>query len=113
MPTDGYLDYLEIPAPDIPASKRFYGKAFGWTFTDYGPDYVEFNSDGRKGGFNPELKVVSGGALVVLYATDLDAMEKKLAGLGAEILSHISFSGGRRFHFRDPNGNELAVWSDK
>jgi len=22
-------------------------------------------------------------------------------------------TGGRRFHFTDPSGNELAVWSDR
>lgn len=113
MPADGFLDYIEIPAPDIPATKRFYGEAFGWTFTDYGPDYVEFDSSGRKGGFNAGRKVVSGGVLIVLYAADLDAMELKVKTAGAEITEHHSFPGGRRFHFRDPNGNELAMWSDK
>lgn len=114
MRNDGYLDYLELPAPDIEASKRFYGAVFGWTFTDYGPDYVEFTSGDRKGGFNAELKVVKGGgALVVLWANDLDAMEAKVHAAGAEITEHHAFPGGRRFHFRDPNGNELAVWSDK
>jgi predicted enzyme related to lactoylglutathione lyase len=114
MRTDGYLDYLELPAPDIEASKRFYGTVFGWTFTDYGPDYVEFTSGDRKGGFNAERKVVEGGgALIVLWANDLDAMEAKVRAAGAEITDHHAFPGGRRFHFRDPNGNELAVWSDK
>ena len=114
MRTDGYLDYLELPAPDIEASKRFYCSVFGWTFTDYGPDYVEFTSGDRKGGFNAERRVVEGGgALVVLWANDLEAMEAKVHAAGAEITEHHAFPGGRRFHFRDPNGNELAVWSDK
>ena len=82
MPADGFLDYIEIPAPDIPATKRFYGEAFGWTFTDYGPDYVEFDSSGRKGGFNAGRKEVSGGVLIVLYAADLDAMELKVNDCG-------------------------------
>jgi hypothetical protein len=114
MPNDGLLDYLELPAPDMPATKKFYAAAFGWTFTDYGPDYVEFDSGGAKGGFNAEIKVVpSGGALPVLWANDLDIMEAKVALAGGEIIARHSFPGGRRFHFRDPNGNELAVWSDK
>jgi predicted enzyme related to lactoylglutathione lyase len=106
MPTDGFLDYIELPAADIAAAKSFYG-ALGWRFTDYGPGYTEFDSDGRKGGFNPERKT----PLVVLYANDLNAMEAKLRQAGAEITAHHTFPGGRRFHFRDPNGNELAVWT--
>lgn len=114
MPTDGALDYLELPARGVAAMKKFYGAAFGWSFVDYGPDYVEFDSGGRKGGFNAERKAaVSGGALAVLYASDLDAMETKVAAAGGEITEHHSFPGGRRFHFRDPSGNEIAVWSEK
>ncbi len=112
MPADGSLDYIELPAPDIAASKRFYGQVFGWTFTDYGPDYVAFVAHGRDGGLDAGRKVVmEGGALVVLYANDLDAIEKKVAATGAEITEHHEFPGGRRFHFRDPNGNEIAVWT--
>ena len=112
MPADGFLDYIELPGPDIPATKRFYGSLFGWTFTDYGPDYVAFDSAGRQGGFNADRKVVaSGGPLIVLYAADLDAMEAKIREAGAEILSRENFEGGRRFHFRDPSGNEIAGWT--
>ncbi len=112
MPRDGDVDYLELPAPDMIATKQFYGAAFGWTFTDYGPDYTEFDNAGRKGGFNAERRVVPGGGpLVVLYADDLDAMENRLRAAGAEITERHEFPGGRRFHFRDPNGNELAVWT--
>jgi predicted enzyme related to lactoylglutathione lyase len=112
MSADGYLDYVELPGTDLPATKKFYGSVFGWTFTDYGPDYVAFDSAGRQGGFNAERKVVSsGGPLIVIYAVDLDAMESRVRGAGAEILTRESFEGGRRFHFRDPNGNEIAVWT--
>ena len=107
MPVDGYLDYIELPAADIGAAKNFYGAMFGWQFVDYGPGYTEFDSDGRKGGFNPELK----SPLIVLYASDLDAMEAKLRAAGTEITAHHEFPGGRRFHFRDPVGNEVAVWT--
>ena len=114
MPADGYLDYIELPAPDMAATKRFYGSVFGWTFTDYGPDYVAFECAGRNGGFNAERKVVaSGGPLVVLFAQDLDAMEATVRAAGADITERHEFPGGRRFHFRDPNGNEIAMWSDK
>ncbi|HEY3777524.1 MAG TPA: VOC family protein [Rhizomicrobium sp.] len=113
MPADGSLDYIELPGSDIPATKHFYAVVFGWSFTDYGPDYAAFQSpDGREGGFNAERKVVAGGGpLVVIYANDLDSMEAKVRATGAEILSREEFTGGRRFHFRDPNGNEIAVWT--
>lgn len=112
MTPDGSLDYVELPATDIAATKRFYGSVFGWNFTDYGPDYVAFEIDGRSGGFNTERRTVaSGGPLVVLYAGDLDATEEKVRQAGAAILSREAFTGGRRFHFRDPNGNEVAVWT--
>ncbi len=112
MIQDGALDYIELPATDIPATKRFYGSLFGWTFTDYGPDYVAFEVGGRQGGFNTARKpVASDGPLVVLYANDLDAMEAKVHAAGAVILSRESFEGGHRFHLRDPNGNEIAVWT--
>lgn len=112
MKQDGFLDYIELPASDVPATKAFYGAVFGWSFTDYGPDYIAFDSAGRTGGFNAERKVVArGGPLVVLYAADLDAMEAKVRAAGAEIIGRENFEGGRRFHFRDPNGNEIAIWS--
>ena len=76
---------------------------FGWTFTDYGPDYVAFVAAGRDGGFNAARKTVAtDGPLIVLYANDLDAMEAKVTGAGATVISRESFDGGRRFHFRDP-----------
>lgn len=112
MTPNGSLDYVELPATDIPATKRFYGSVFGWSFTDYGPDYVAFAVDGRSGGFNKErTTAASGGPLIVLYANDLDAMEEKVRQAGAAILAREAFTGGRRFHFRDPNGNEIAVWT--
>lgn len=112
MPADGSLDYIELPAPDLAAQKRFYGEVFGWSFVDYGPDYTAFTAHGREGGLNPERKAVrEGGALLVLYANDLDSVEAKVRAGGAEITEHHDFPGGRRFHFRDPGGNEIAVWT--
>ncbi len=117
MPNDGSIDYIELPGPDIAATKRFYAQAFGWRFTDYGPDYAGFtdgSGEREKGGFHAERKVASrGGPLVVLYAADLHAMARKVQAAGGEVLEQHEFPGGKRFHFRDPNGNELAVWSDK
>ena len=109
---DRQIDNIEFNVSDIARSKAFYGGAFGWTFVDYGPTYTEF-SDGRlTGGFTTGEPVRPGGPLVVLYADDLDATQQRLKALGAVITREtFSFPGGRRFHFTDPDGYELAVWN--
>jgi predicted enzyme related to lactoylglutathione lyase len=108
------IDYVEFSATDIPATKAFYANAFGWTFTDWGPDYVSFEDSGLSGGFRKEASNATGGPLVILYSTSLEETQKTVESLGARIAKPVfSFPGGRRFHFLDPNGNELAVWSDK
>jgi len=108
------VDYLELSAIDIPATKSFYSKAFGWTFTDWGPDYASFENSGTGGGFTKVANNTTGGPLVILYSKALEESQKTVESLGAKISKPIfSFPGGRRFHFLDPNGNELAVWSDK
>ncbi len=108
------IDYIEFSAKSVPDAKRFYGSAFGWSFEDYGPDYASF-SDGRlSGGFQTASPVNTGGPLVVIYAADLERMEQKVKQAGGKIVKSIfTFPGGRRFHFTDPSGHELAVWSDK
>ncbi|MGH7701735.1 MAG: VOC family protein [Gemmatimonadales bacterium] len=111
---DRRIDYIEFPVTSVPDAKRFYGTAFGWTFEDYGPDYASFHDGRLNGGFRQEASVRRGGPLVVLYAADLEATEQKVTGAGGKIARPtFSFPGGRRFHFTDPSGNELAVWSDK
>ncbi len=115
LPSDQKIDYLELPAEDFDAVETFYSRAFGWTFTDYGSEYRAF-SDGRlDGGFyKSELCSVqaNGGALIVLYADDLEQTSKTVVACGGTIGREVfSFPGGRRFHFLDPHGNELAVWS--
>ena len=108
------IDYIEFPIVDIAAAKQFYGKVFGWEFVDYGSDYVSF-SDGRlSGGFRKEPSAQSGGPLVVFYTTALESVQAKVEDAGGRIVKAIfDFPGGRRFHFTDPSGNELAVWSDQ
>ena len=108
------IDYLEVPVADVGEAKRFYSTVFGWSFADYGPDYTSF-SDGRlAGGFTKADKVVPGGPLIVIYALDLSGVEKAIKESGGKIVKEIfEFPGGKRFHFRDPSGHELAVWSDK
>lgn len=111
---DSRIDYIELNVSDLGRTKAFYGNAFGWKFTDYGPDYCAF-SDGRlEGGFTTQLPPRPGGPLVILYADDLEKMQRRVESAGGRILKPIfSFPGGRRFHFADPDGYELAVWSER
>jgi predicted enzyme related to lactoylglutathione lyase len=113
-PTDNQIDYIEFPARDIAATKAFYAGVFEWKFTDYGPDYTSFEDGRLAGGFARTDSVKPGGPLVVIYAADLPGMEAKVKAAGGVIVKEIfPFPGGRRFHFADPSGNELSVWSDQ
>ncbi len=111
------IDYIEFPARDLEKAKAFYTALFGWKFEDYGPEYCSFDDGRITGGFRrAELAAdaSAGSVLVVFYTRDLEALESRAVELGATISTEtFSFPGGRRFHFKDPNGNELAVWSDK
>jgi predicted enzyme related to lactoylglutathione lyase len=113
------MDYIEFPATNIQATKKFYTQVFGWEFTDYGPGYTSFNDGRLGGGFNTESQPAGAdgkttrGVLVVLYATSLDDTRAKVIAADGKIVREIfEFPGGKRFHFADPNGNELAVWSE-
>jgi predicted enzyme related to lactoylglutathione lyase len=111
---DKRIDYIELPATDIVEAKRFYGEVFGWTFVDYGPDYASFNDGRLDGGFRKEPTVQKGGPLIVIYSVNLELIQDKVKAAGGKIIKDIfEFPGGRRFHFTDPSGNELAIWSDK
>ena len=113
MREDGRIDYIEFPGADLPATKGFYERAFGWTFTDYGPAYAAFDNAGVDGGINADPEDQAKAPLVILFATDLEAMLARVLDAGGSVTRPIfSFPGGRRFHFRDPSGNELAVFSE-
>ncbi|GAA0819587.1 VOC family protein [Colwellia sp. D2M02] len=110
-----HINYIEFPATNISATKAFFTQAFGWTFEDYGPDYTAFNNQGFDGGFfKSELcsSIATGGALIVLLSDDLERSQANVIAAGGVISQEIfSFPGGQRFHFIEPSGNELAVWS--
>lgn len=107
------IQYVEFASPDLPRIKQFYTDAFGWRFTDYGPEYTAFTGEYVDGGFFVG-EVKKGSVLVILYAEDLEKTQQKVEAAGGDIVKPIfSFPGGRRFQFEDPDGNELAVWSEK
>lgn len=112
---DCSINYIELPMTDPAATIAFYEGLFGWAFTQWGPDYISFAGAGIEGGFNREdgVEPARPGVLVILYAKALDAMAEKVAAAGGRIIKPAyAFPGGRRFHFTDPNGNELAIWSE-
>ena len=110
------INYVEFPTKDIEATKAFFTAAFGWSFTDYGPEYSAFSNEGINGGFFKSDLAAStekGSALIVFYSSALEETQSKIEYAGGTIIKPVfSFPGGRRFHFCDPNGNEYAVWSD-
>lgn len=107
------VDYIEFPATDIGKTKQFYSSAFGWKFTDYGPDYTSFEDGRLSGGFTTDIKGKAGSTLIVIYSEKLEDTKAKVISAGGKVVRDTyDFPGGKRFHFTDPNGNELAVWSE-
>ncbi|WP_417583524.1 VOC family protein [Pelagibacterium sp.] len=107
------IDYIELDSEDMAASRSFFAAAFGWRFTDYGPDYVGIEDAKLDGGIS-RAQGERLPPLVILYTRELDAAEAAVRAAGGEITrEQYDFPGGRRFHFREPGGNELAVWSEQ
>ena len=110
------INYVELPAKDLAGTKAFFESVFGWSFTDYGPEYTAFENQGLDGGFfqsDLASSTEKGAALIVFYSDQLEATLAKVEKAGGSILRPIfSFPGGRRFHFTEPSGNEFAVWGE-
>ncbi|NNF66822.1 MAG: VOC family protein [Gammaproteobacteria bacterium] len=110
------INYIEFPSSDLAATKKFFAAAFGWEFVDYGPEYTAFSGAGMDGGFySSELSATpkQGSVLIVLYSKNLEETQRKIEATGGKVVKAIfSFPGGRRFHFVEPGGNELAVWGE-
>lgn len=116
MPAHEKIDYIELPAKDLGATKAFFQTAFGWSFDDYGPDYTAFSGQGADGGFfrsDLASSTANGSALVIFYSERLEDTLAKVTAAGARIVRPVyAFPGGRRFHFTEPSGNEFAVWGE-
>jgi hypothetical protein len=108
------MDYVEFTVRDIARTKTFYGAIFGWAFVDYGPGYASFTDNGLGGGFTTDGTPTPGGPLMVFHVDDLEAALGRAKAAGAVIVKPIfSFPGGRRFQFRDPDGYEVAAWTQE
>lgn len=107
------IDYIEFGVTDMAEAQRFYAAAFGWEFTDYGPEYAGIKKPGGEmGGLRVDAEVATGGPLVVLFSEDLDASFAAVREAGGEVVKEpFEFPGGKRFEFLDPSGNHLSVWA--
>ncbi len=111
------INYIEFPVTNMEESKKFYSVVFNWEFTDYSPSYsgIKKNNgdEGEIGGLSlQDEPPTRGGPLIVLYSKDLEKTLEDVKRAGAKIIKDIfEFPGGKRFHFTDPSGNELAVWT--
>jgi predicted enzyme related to lactoylglutathione lyase len=108
------INYIEFASKDIAQSKKFYSAVFGWSFEDWGPEYISFSAPiaGIDGGFRLG-EANAGSPLVVFYSANLGATEEAIVDAGGSIIvPTFDFPGGRRFHFSDGAGNMLAVWSE-
>lgn len=107
----GRINFIELPAPDIGAAKSFYAQAFGWSLTDFGPSYSCTMTGDVDIGLQGNADETAACPLPVIHVADLEGALAAVRKAGAKITKPIfSFPGGRRFHFHDPNGNELAAW---
>ena len=107
------IDYVELPSITAhELTRAFYAKAFGWRFTDYGPEYAATEGGIVDVGLNGQHDDALSAPLPVIHVDDLDAAFDAVTGAGGVVARAIfAFPGGRRFHFIDPSGSELAVWS--
>jgi predicted enzyme related to lactoylglutathione lyase len=104
------FNYVELPVPDVAASKAFYESAFGWSMTAFGPTYAATTTGDTDLGLQGDAGEASPAPLPVIEVDDLEAALAAVEAAGGRIVRPIfAFPGGRRFHFHDPAGNELAA----
>ena len=104
------IDYIEFPSTDRERTSAFFQAAFGWGTVSYGPNYDALDGAGIEGGVDSSPDRVAA-PMAVVRTDNLDAAQARILAAGGTITrAQFDFPGGRRFHFREPGGNELAVW---
>lgn len=103
---------IEFPSTDAAASAEFFKSAFGLDHLAYGVQYADVQiGDGQTLGFQGDLTEAPSGPLTVFEVDDLEQARADIESAGGTVTCEpFLFPGGRRFHFREPGGNELAVW---
>jgi predicted enzyme related to lactoylglutathione lyase len=103
-------NFIELPTRDLPASQRFFERVFGMRMTAFGPTYACTMTGDVDLGLQADQAEASKAPLPVIEVEDLEATLAAITAAGARVTKPIfSFPGGRRFHFLDPSGNELAA----
>lgn len=103
-------NFIELPTRDLAASQTFYETVFGMTMTAFGPTYACTLTGDVDIGLQADQDEATEAPLPVIEVNDLEATLAAITSAGATITKPIfSFPGGRRFHFLDPGGNELAA----
>lgn len=114
MAQHNQIDLIEFPVGSPEALKQtttFFSRVFGWKYTDWGSDYNDTTDSGVSSGVNADKG--SSMPLTVIYSSNLEETKEKVIEAGGKIIVDVyEFPGGRRFHFTEPNGSELAVWSE-
>jgi len=104
------INYVELPAADTAVSRDFYARAFGWSFTDFGPTYAATTGGDVDMGLQGDASEAPKAPLPVIEVADLEAALDAVSAAGGRITRPIfSFPGGKRFEFADPAGNAIAV----
>lgn len=104
------INFIELPASDIGAARAFYSTVFGWELTDYGPSYSCTTTGKVDLGLQGDMSEAPRMPLPVVLVDDIEAAKDAVAEAGGTISKPVfAFPGGRRFHFLDPNGHELAI----
>ncbi len=105
------LDYVELPAPNLDSCADFYQQAFGWTLERFGPTYAATTTGDTDVGLQADASEMPPAPLPVIQVESIDAAASAVEAAGGDITRPVfDFPGGQRFHFRDPSGNEIAVW---
>ena len=114
MAKHNQIDLIEFPVESsekLKVTKEFFTNVFDWNYTDWSETYSDTTKSGTSSGVNADRNQSM--PLTVIYSNDLNTTkEKVIENGGIVILDTYAFPGGRRFHFMEPNGNELAVWSE-
>ena len=104
------INFIELPARDLGAARTFYSTVFGWKLTDFGPSYSCTTNGDVDLGLQGDATEAPSAPLPVVLVDDVEAAVTAVEAAGGRISNPIfSFPGGRRFHFLDPNGLELAI----
>ncbi|KKC33983.1 VOC family protein [Devosia psychrophila] len=104
------LDYIEFPSTNRAATSAFFNVAFGWGTISYGPDYDALRDAGLDGGVDQAPEKVAA-TMAIVRTDNLDDAERRVLAAGGTITKpQFDYPGGRRFHFREPGGNEMAVY---